>query len=145
MPSKKSKKNSKIATKANPKLWQQVKDKAMKSSKGGIPGKWSARKAMISVAEYKRLGGKYIGSKSRSNSLTKWTKEKWDYISPSGRKSKTGRYLPENVRKMLTSREKSIENKRKGSRRGRWVSYSPSVVRKMYKTGVIRLSRKKSK
>jgi len=135
---------STIAIKSNPKLWQEVKDRVMKGSKGGPPGKISARKMQIAVSEYKAKGGGYIGKKSPRNSLAKWGKEKWNYISPKGRKSKTGRYLPEKVRKMLTSREKEIENKRKGSRRGQWIPYSPSVTRKMHKTGIIS-SRKTSK
>ena len=125
-----------IAKKANPKLWETVKNKILRGSKGGPTGKWSARKAQLSVAEYKSRGGKYIGKKSTRNSLTKWSKEKWDYISPSSKKSKTGRYLPEKVRKSLTKKERSIENIRKGSRRGKWVSYSPSVSRKMRKAKI---------
>lgn len=125
-----------IAKKANPKLWESVKNKVLRGSKGGPAGKWSARKAQLSVAEYKRRGGKYIGKKSTSNSLSKWSREKWDYISPSSRKSKKGRYLPEKVRRSLTKKERSIENVRKGSRRGKWVPYSPSVARKMKKAGI---------
>lgn len=135
---------STIAIKSNPKLWEEVKKKVLRGNKGGSPGKWSARKAQISVAEYKRLGGGYKGKKSPSNSLTKWSREKWDYVSPSGRKTKTGRYLPEKVRKILSPSEKKRENRLKGSRRGKWVSYSPSVVKKMRSAGVIK-SRKSYK
>lgn len=126
----------------NPKLWEEVKKKVLKGSKGGPANKWSARKAQISVSEYKARGGGYKGKKSPRNSLVKWTKEKWDYISPKGRKSRTGRYLPEKVRKTLSPSEKKRENRLKGSRRGKWVSYSPSVTRKMRKAGIIR-SRKR--
>ena len=142
---------STIAIKSNPKLWEEVKKKVLKGTSGGPANKWSARKAQLSVAEYKARGGGYIGKKSPRNSLTKWSREKWGYISPRGSKTKTGRYLPEKVRKMLTPREKEIENKRKGSRRGQWVPYSPSVTRKMHKAGVIKsvksrkVSRKTSK
>jgi hypothetical protein len=125
-----------IAKKANPKLWESVKNKVLRGSKGGPAGKWSARKAQISVAEYKSRGGKYIGKKSKSNSLSKWSREKWDYISPSSRRSKKGRYLPERVRKSLTKRERSIENRRKGSRRGKNVPYSRSVAKKMKRAGI---------
>lgn len=136
-----------IAIKTNPRLWEEVKNKVIKGSKGGPPGKISARKMQIAVLEYKKRGGGYKGKKSPRNSLTKWSREKWNYISPQGRKSKRGRYLPERVRKMLTSREKEMENKRKGSRRGEWVSYSPSVVKKMHKAGIIsrKGSRKRSR
>jgi hypothetical protein len=133
---------STVAIKSNPKLWEQVKKKVLRGSKGGPPGKWSARKSQLSVAEYKAKGGGYKGKKSPRNSLVKWSREKWDYISPSGRKSKTGRYLPEKVRKMLSPSEKKKENKLKGSRRGKWVSYSPSVLNKMRSAGIIRKSRK---
>ena len=133
---------STVAIKSNPKLWEQVKKKVLRGSKGGPPGKWSARKSQLSVAEYKAKGGGYKGKKSPRNSLAKWSREKWDYISPSGRKSKTGRYLPEKVRKMLSPSEKKKENKLKGSRRGKWVSYSPSVLNKMRSAGIIRKSRK---
>ena len=138
---------SAIAIKTNPRLWEEVKNKVIKGSKGGPPGKISARKMQLAVLEYKKRGGGYKGKKSPRNSLTKWSREKWDYISPQGRKSKRGRYLPERVRKMLTSREKEMENKRKGSRRGQWVSYSPSVVKKMHKAGIIsrKGSRKRSR
>jgi len=133
---------STIAIKSNPKLWEEVKNKVIKGSKGGPPGKISARKMQIAVSEYKARGGGYKGKKSPRNSLVKWTKEKWDYISPKGRKSRTGRYLPEKVRKTLSPAEKKRENRLKGSRRGKWVSYSPSVTRKMKKAGILR-SRKR--
>ena len=133
---------SRLAIKSNPKLWEEVKNKVIKGSKGGPPGKISARKMQIAVSEYKARGGGYKGKKSPRNSLVKWTKEKWDYISPKGRKSRTGRYLPEKVRKTLSPAEKKRENRLKGSRRGKWVSYSPSVTRKMKKAGILR-SRKR--
>jgi hypothetical protein len=126
-----------IAVKSNPKLWESIKNKVKKGSKGGKPNLWSGRKAQIAVLEYKKRGGKYKGKKSSRNSLTKWSREKWDYINPRSRKSKKGRYLPEKVRKNLTSREKRIENRRKGSRRGKWVSYSPSVAKKFKKYKII--------
>ena len=39
---------------SNPKLWESVKKKVTKGSKGGKPGQWSARKAQLAVAEYKK-------------------------------------------------------------------------------------------
>jgi hypothetical protein len=130
-------KSDKIAIKSNPKLWERIKNKVKRGSKGGPSGKWSARKSQLAVAEYKRSGGKYKGKKSKCNSLSKWSREKWDYISPKSRKSKRGRYLPEKVRKSLTTSEKRKENKRKGSKRGKWVKYSPSVTKKMRKYGIV--------
>jgi hypothetical protein len=118
------------ATRSNPRLWEKVKKEVTRSPKGGPVGKWSARKAQRAVALYKKRGGGYIGRKSSSNSLAKWTRQKWGYITP-GKKS--GRYLPLSVRKSLTAREKRIENRRKGSRRGQRVPYSKSVSKKVRK------------
>ena len=127
----------KSATRTNPALWEKVKKEVLRGSKGGPPNKWSARKAQLSTKLYKSRGGGYKGSKSKCNALTKWSREKWDYIDPKSRSSKKGRYLPEKVRKSLTKKERSLENKRKGSKRGKWISYSPSVVRKMRKYKII--------
>jgi hypothetical protein len=121
------KRSGKFAKRSNEKLWSSIKKKILRGSKGGPAGKWSARKAQLSVKEYKKRGGKYIGKKSPKNSLTKWSKEKWGYVG----KNKKSRYLPEKVRKMLSPAEKKRENKLKGSKRGKWVSYSKSVKEKM--------------
>jgi hypothetical protein len=123
----------KVSVKANPRLWESLKKKIKSGSKGGPKGKWSARKSQLLVKAYKSRGGKFKGKKSRNNSLSKWSREKWDYISKSGRKSKRGRYLPEKVRKSLTPAEKRRENKKKGSKRGKNISYSKSVNKKMKK------------
>jgi len=128
-----SKGGRKIAIKLNPRLWESLKKKIKAGSKGGPKGKWSGRKSQLLVAQYKSRGGKFKGKKSRDNSLSKWSREKWDYVSKSGRKSKRGRYLPEKVRKSLTPAEKRRENRKKGSKRGKKVSYSKSVHKKMKK------------
>ena len=132
-------KKLKSATRSNPKLWEKIKKQVLKGSKGGAPNKWSARKAQLAVSKYKSAGGKYVGKKSKYNSLTKWSKEKWGYVGGKGSNPKQykGRYLPEIVRKNLTKKEKEIENKRKGSKRGKWVSYSPSVTKKMRKYKIV--------
>jgi len=127
---------SQIAIKSNPRLWESVKKKIKSGTKGGPAGKWSARKSQLAVAEYKKRGGKYKGKKSKCNSLSKWSREKWGYVKGSNPKSRRGRYLPEKVRKMLTPSERRSENKRKGSKRGKWVPYSRSVSRKMRKAGI---------
>ena len=46
------------AIKTNTKLWEDVKKQVTASSKGGEPGKWSARKAQLAVKLYKEKGGK---------------------------------------------------------------------------------------
>ena len=126
-----------IAVKSNPRLWKSIVKRVKAGSKGGPKGKWSARKSQLLVKAYKRSGGKFKGRKSKSNSLTKWSREKWDYISPRSRKSKRGRYLPEKVRRSLTPAEKRRENRRKGSKRGKWISYSRSVTKKMRKYKIV--------
>jgi len=113
-----------------PKLWEQVKKSVRNSSKGGLTGTWSARKAQLSVLLYKKKGGGYKGKKSSSNSLTRWSKQDWGYINP---KKKSGRYLPREVINRLSSREKSIENKRKGKKKGQRIPYSKSVRAKVSK------------
>ena len=114
---------------SNPELWNRIKNKWIRSNKAGAPNKISARKMQLAVQEYKRKGGRYIGGSRKKSSLAKWTREDCGYIG----KPRRSRYLPAKVRKILTSREKRIENRRKGSRLGKRVSYSPSVNRKMRK------------
>jgi hypothetical protein len=118
------------AIRTKPLLWEKVKESVKKSSKGGLPGKWSARKAQLSVLLYKKKGGGYKGKKSSSNSLVRWSKQDWGYIN---KKKKSGRYLPREIRNKLTSREKSIENRRKGNKKGKYIPYSESVRRKVSK------------
>lgn len=130
---------SQTSIRTKPELWEKVKKIVIKSPKGGVSGKWSARKAQLAVALYKKKGGGYKGKKSPRNSLVKWTKEDWGYINEnkkSKRKSKSkksGRYLPKKVREQLTPREKQIENRLKGTKRGKWVPYSKSVAKKVSK------------
>jgi hypothetical protein len=119
-----------VAIRTKPLLWEKVKKSVKNSSKGGLPGTWSARKAQLSVLLYKQRGGGYKGKKSSSNSLVRWSKQDWGYID---KKKKSGRYLPRNVRNHLTSKEKSIENRRKGTKKGQRIPYSESVRRKVSK------------
>jgi hypothetical protein len=128
-----------MTTRTRPGLWETVKREVMRSPKGGPAGKWSARKAQRAVSIYKSRGGGYVGKKSPKNSLVRWTNQKWDYISG----KKYGRYLPLEVRKHLTSREKRIENRRKSKRFGERVPYSKSVAKKVSR--VTRSTSRKSK
>jgi hypothetical protein len=125
------------AKRTNPKLWESVKRSVLKGNKGGKSGKWSARKSQLAVSLYKKKGGKYIGKKDPCNSLTKWSKEDWGYVKGSNAKKRRGRYLPKKVRDSLSPSERKRENKLKGSKRGKWVSYSPSVAKKMRKYKIV--------
>ena len=104
------------AKKTKEAMWKRIVASVKAGGKGGRPGQWSARKAQLATSKYKKAGGGYRGKKSSSNKLTKWSKQKWDYVSKGDKKkpkSKRGRYLPESVRKSLSSSEKSATNRRK--------------------------------
>lgn len=50
---------SQTAKRTDPMLWERVKSEITAGDKGGDAGEWSARKAQMSVSEYKRRGGGY--------------------------------------------------------------------------------------
>ena len=54
---------SETAEKTDPALWEKVKEEITAGAKGGKKGQWSARKAQMAVAEYKKRGGGYAGEK----------------------------------------------------------------------------------
>lgn len=101
------------AKRKNPKLWEKAKAQAKRK----MGGKWSGRAAQLAVKYYKDLGGKYEGAKSKSNSLTKWTDQEWDYVGEKGQ----GRYLPKKARKSLSSGQKAAGSraKNKASKKGK--------------------------
>ena len=118
-------------------MWKRIVSSVKSGSKGGRPGQWSARKAQIATARYKKAGGGYKGKKSASNKLSKWSKQKWDYVSKGDKKKpkkKRGRYLPESVRKSLTKSQKAATNRKKraASAKGKGkAKYSKAVARKV--------------
>jgi len=120
------------AEKSDPKLWEKVKSRVTKSSKGGKPGQWSTRKAQMATQEYKKEGGGYEGKKSSDNHLKEWTDEEWG--TKSGKESgKTGeRYLPKKARKSLSKDEyaRSTAKKRADSAKGKQFSKQPKDVAK---------------
>jgi len=116
----------------NEKLWEKIKNRVKRSSKGGLSGQWSARKAQLAVLLYKEEGGKYTGRKDPHNSLTKWTKEDWR--TKSGKPSlETGeRYLPSKAIKHLSSSEysRTTRRKREGMHRGIQFVPQPRNIRR---------------
>ena len=118
------------AKKTKPSLWKRIVAKVKAGTKGGKAGQWSARKAQLATKEYKSSGGGYSGSKSSSNSLTKWTKQKWR--TKSGKpSSKTGeRYLPDKAIKNLSSKEyaATTKKKREDTKKGKQFSRQPSKI-----------------
>ncbi len=120
------------AKKTDPKLWDKVKKEVTDGDKGGKPKQWSARKAQLATAEYKKEGGGYEGAKTADNHLAQWTEEEWG--TKSGAKSgETGeRYLPREARKSLTDSEykRSTEKKRADTAKGKQFSAQPKDVAK---------------
>ena len=125
------------ARRTNEALWSRIKAEVMREETGGThAGQWSARKAIIAVRRYKEAGGRYIGRKSPSNSLSRWIKQDW--TTKSGRPSHiTGeRYLPRRAIQSLSPREYSRVSsmKRRSMRRGQQYSRMPkSISRKVRK------------
>ena len=121
---------SDTAEKTDPALWEKVKDEITAGAKGGKKGQWSARKAQLAVAEYKKRGGGYRGEKDEDNSLRQWTEEDWG--TKSGAESgRTGeRYLPKRARDALSEEEyrRTTAKKRADTRKGKQFSAQPKDV-----------------
>ncbi|GJE61397.1 hypothetical protein [Methylobacterium trifolii] len=118
------------AEKSDPKLWDRVKERVTRSAKGGKAGQWSARKAQMATAEYKKDGGGYVGTKTADNHLKQWTEEVWG--TKSGHESgKTGeRYLPKKALEAVSDSDyaRSTARKRADTAKGRQFSKQPSDV-----------------
>lgn len=121
---------SETAEKTDPELWEKVKEEVTAGAKGGHAGEWSARKAQMAVAEYKKRGGGYKGKKGPHNSLHEWSEEDWG--TKSGEKSgDTGeRYLPKKAREALSDDEykRTTAKKRADSKAGHQHSAQPKDV-----------------
>lgn len=61
-----------IATKKDPEKWARAKARARKKLGGH-----SARAMQLATKYYKEAGGRYEGSKSSSNRLSRWGEEDW--------------------------------------------------------------------
>ncbi len=118
------------AKRTNPKIWDTLKTEITKGDKGGQPDQWSARKAQLAVAEYKKRGGGYKGQKSPDNHLTQWTDQEWGTKSgqPSGKTRE--RYLPKAARQKLTDSEskRTTAKKRADTARGKQFSRQPKDI-----------------
>ena len=119
------------AKKTNPSLWKSIVAGVKAGSKGGDAGEWSARKAQIAVQRYKSRGGGYSGSKSPSNSLAKWTKQKWR-TSDGTKSGGTKRYLPDAAWTSLSASEKAATNaaKARGNAAGKQFVAQPKGIAK---------------
>ena len=119
----------------NETLWKKVVAQVKASSKGGKPGKWSARKAQLAGKIYKDKGGSYSGEKTKAQkSLSKWTKEDWGTKSgknsTQGKKATGERYLPKKARDALSKEEyaKTSAKKRKDTKAGKQFSKQPKKI-----------------
>lgn len=119
------------AKKTQPEKWKRIVAAVKAGSKGGDPGQWSARKAQLATARYKKSGGGYKGAKSASNSLSKWSKQDW--TTASGKKSKdTGEaYFPKAAVAALKKAgkySKATAQKRAATKKGKqFARYSPDI------------------
>tara|TARA_R100001510_G_scaffold48444_1_gene46239 strand:+ start:7202 stop:7462 length:261 start_codon:yes stop_codon:yes gene_type:complete len=64
-----------IAKKRDPAKWEAAK----KAAKAKMGGKHSARAMQLATKIYKKRGGRYIGKKSKSNRMGKWSRQDWRY------------------------------------------------------------------
>jgi hypothetical protein len=123
------------AKKTNPSKWKRIVAAVKAGTKGGRAGQWSARKAQIATARYKKSGGGYSGAKEASNSLSKWSKQKWRTSDGSKSEGKK-RYLPDAAWKALSPAEKRATNRAKsaGNKKGKqFVSQPKSIAKKVSK------------
>jgi len=117
------------AKKTNPAKWKRIVAAVKAGTKGGRAGQWSARKAQIAVARYKKSGGGYSGAKKASNSLSKWSKQKWRTSDGSKSEGKK-RYLPDAAWKALSPAEKAATNRAKaeGNKKGKQFVRQPKNI-----------------
>jgi hypothetical protein len=121
------------AKKTNPAKWKRIVAAVKAGTKGGRAGQWSARKAQIATARYKKSGGGYRGAKKASNSLSKWSKQKWRTSDGSKSEGKK-RYLPDAAWKALSPSEKRATNRAKaaGNKKGKqFVKQPKNIARKV--------------
>lgn len=121
---------STTAERDDPALWDKIKQDVTAGDKGGAKGEWSARKAQLAVAAYKKQGGGYKGKKDPHNSLHEWTEEEWGTKSgkPSGETHE--RYLPKEARDALSDDEydRTTAQKRADTDKGKQFSAQPPDV-----------------
>lgn len=124
-----------VAKKNNPKLWDRLKKDVIAGSKGGEPGTWSARKAQLLTALYKKRGGTFVGKKSSKLSLARWTRQKWRTRSGKPSKQTGERYLPEKAWSALSPSERATVTrlKRKAGGTGSYSKMPDKIASKVAK------------
>lgn len=117
------------AKKSNPGKWKRIVAAVKAGTKGGRAGQWSARKAQIAVARYKKSGGGYRGAKKSSNSLAKWSRQKWRTSDGKPSRGKK-RYLPDAAWRALSKSERLATNRAKaeGNKKGKQFVKQPKAI-----------------
>lgn len=117
------------AKKSNPGKWKRIVAAVKAGTKGGRAGQWSARKAQIAVARYKKSGGGYRGAKKSSNSLSKWSRQKWRTSDGKPSRGKK-RYLPDAAWRALSKSERLATNRAKaeGNKKGKQFVKQPKAI-----------------
>ena len=128
---KKTVKRKSIAKKKDTKLWEDMKELACKRFPKTMC-KHSARKMQLATKYYKEHGGRYEGEKSETNSLSKWTRQKWRTSDGKPSEGKR-RYLPTEAWKHLTKDEIRRTNAAKRKGKKQYVKQPKDIARKTRK------------
>ena len=121
------------AKRTDPELWEEVKQEVTAGGKGGEPGQWSARKAQMAVQAYKRRGGGYAedGPAREDTHLHEWTEEDWGTKSGAESGESGERYLPREVRMLLTEDEYARSTRQKRGAREQFADQPEDVREKV--------------
>jgi hypothetical protein len=110
------------AQKTDPLLWEMSKQEALDR----MGGRHSARAMQLAVQIYRRAGGGYRGAKQASNSLVRWTRERWQTMPGTPRRAARGdrvhRYLPQGAWKKLSPAERAATDRKKVASRKQFVA-----------------------
>jgi hypothetical protein len=126
----------------HPELRAAIKEELQRSSKGGRPGQWSARKSQLLVKEYERRGGGYREGANRdeARSLHAWTEQEWqtrDGQAKARRGKRMKRYLPKEAWERLSPEERARAERtkgradRRGAQRAAWPGSVQGVMREL--------------
>ena len=119
----------------DPGLRDRIKAEVTAGDRGGKPGQWSARKAQLLAAEYKRAGGGYTTDKDHESAaaehLDAWTEQDWqtsDGSADAGHGHR--RYLPAQAWDELSAQEKTETDRAKaaGDDRGEQFAANPPAA-----------------
>ena len=121
-------------TYTDPDLRERIKAEVLAGDKGGRPGQWSARKAQLVAAEYKRQGGGYTTDKEhepeQARHLDRWTAEEWQ-TADGGTRARDGdhthRYLPKQAWEQLSPEEREEADRVKREADEQFVANPPAA------------------